>query len=74
MLIISQECHHGRLDDVGGGDVGVILRIDRLGVDLVDLNTLGPNEVAKKYVGANLGAKHWNEPPGDALYGSADGP
>jgi hypothetical protein len=24
-LVISRECLHGRLDDVGGGDLGVIL-------------------------------------------------
>jgi hypothetical protein len=44
-----------------------------MGQLLADLDTLVPSGVAKKCVGADLGAKHWNEPPGDALYGSADG-
>jgi hypothetical protein len=30
--------------------------------------------VAKKYVGADLSAKHWDEPPGGALCGGVDGP
>jgi hypothetical protein len=75
MLIISRECHHGRLDDVGGGDVSVIFGTAHLGSQfLVDLNTLVPNGVSKKYVGTDLGTKHWNEPPNGALYGGADGP
>jgi hypothetical protein len=32
-LAISRECLHGRLDDVGGGDLGVILRTDHLWAD-----------------------------------------
>jgi hypothetical protein len=33
LLIIYQECLQGWLDDVGGGDVGVILRTDHLEAD-----------------------------------------
>jgi hypothetical protein len=33
LLVISRECLHGRLDDVGGGDIGVILRTSHLWVD-----------------------------------------
>jgi hypothetical protein len=51
----------------------VILRIDHLGADLVDQTPLVSSGVAKKYVGADLGAKHWNEPPGGALRGYTDG-
>jgi hypothetical protein len=32
-LVISRERLHGRLDDVGGGDLGVILRTSHLWVD-----------------------------------------
>jgi hypothetical protein len=33
-LVISRECLHGRLDDIGGGDLGVILATDHMWVDL----------------------------------------
>jgi hypothetical protein len=33
MLVISRECLHGRLDDAGGGDVGVIFGTGHLGAD-----------------------------------------
>jgi hypothetical protein len=36
----------------------VILGTGHLGGDLVDLDTLVPSGVAKKYVGTDLGAKH----------------
>jgi hypothetical protein len=56
--VISQECLHGRLDDVSGGDIGVIFRTDHLrGRFLVDLNIVVHSGVAKKYVDANLGAR-----------------
>lgn len=47
--------------------------------NLVDLDTLVLNEVDKKYVGADLDAKHWNETLGGAicdgaLCGGVDGP
>jgi hypothetical protein len=74
MPIISRECLQCWLDDVGGGDVDVILGTGHLGANLVDLDTLVPSGVAKKYVGVDLGAKHWNEPFGSALYGGADDP
>jgi hypothetical protein len=32
-LVISREHLHGRLDDVGGGDLGVILRTGHLWAD-----------------------------------------
>jgi hypothetical protein len=32
-MVISRECLHGWLDDVGGGNVAVILRYDHLWVD-----------------------------------------
>jgi hypothetical protein len=32
-LVISRERFHGRLDDVGGGDLGVILRTGHLWAD-----------------------------------------
>ena len=32
-LVISRERLHGRLDDVGGGDLGVILRTGHLWAD-----------------------------------------
>ena len=32
-LVISRECLHGWLDEVGGGDLGVILRTDHLWAD-----------------------------------------
>jgi hypothetical protein len=63
---------HGRLDDVGGGDIEVIFGTSHMGPFFIDLNTLFPSGVAKKYVDADLGAKHWNEPPGGALCGGAD--
>jgi hypothetical protein len=54
MLVISRECLHGWLDDVGGGDVIVILRTGHLGAILVDLDTLVSGRVAKKCVDADL--------------------
>jgi hypothetical protein len=41
---------------------------------LADLDTLVPSGVSKKYVSVDLGAKHWNEPPGGAPCRGADGP
>jgi hypothetical protein len=32
--VISRECLHGRRDDVGGGDVGMIFGTGHLGADL----------------------------------------
>jgi hypothetical protein len=40
---------------------------------LIDLNTLVPSGVAKKFVGVDLDAKHWNEASDSALYGGTDG-
>jgi hypothetical protein len=33
LLVISRECLHGRFDDVGGGDLGVILGTNHLWAD-----------------------------------------
>jgi hypothetical protein len=33
LLVISRECSHCRLDDVGGGDLGGILRTGHLWAD-----------------------------------------
>jgi hypothetical protein len=47
MLVISRECLHGQLDDVGG-DVGVFFGTAHPGVQfLVDLNTLVSAESPK---------------------------
>ena len=43
-----------------------------MGRFLAEIGTLVPSGVAKKCVGANLGAKHWNEPHG-VLCGGTDG-
>jgi hypothetical protein len=55
LLIIFPECLQGLLDDVSGGDIGVILGIAHSGAQfLVDLDTLVPSRVAKKCVGIDL--------------------
>jgi hypothetical protein len=73
LLVISWECLHGWLDDVGDGDICVIFGTGHLGCQLlVDLNTLVLNGVAKKYVGADLAPNTRCESLGGALYNGAE--
>jgi hypothetical protein len=58
MLVISRECLLGWLDDVGGETSVWSFELAMWGRFLVDLNTLVPKRVSKKYVGADLGTNH----------------
>jgi hypothetical protein len=57
-LVICRERLHGWLDDVGGGDFGVILRTGHLWANFSRSKHLVPNEVTKSVLTPFSGAKH----------------